>query len=213
MSLRTTVLGQMSEIRELHDADRRKQAVTLETLKADHRRSAEMRELRTTDSTRQQHLIQTLTIMQSLQREMSLNNDLRGPNRLHNWYQSLVALDLGSTRLKEQQMAFVFTAAVKRLNEYRELTVGMYCSISTASFGKLVLLLVFVNIAGFMDVCTAKTRLDLGWNCFSQQFIIIDFMARLGFIEEMSLNNDLRGPNRLHSPAQPELPEEAGSSS
>ncbi|GKA23732.1 hypothetical protein Tco_0709765 [Tanacetum coccineum] len=26
---------------------------------------------------------------------MSLNNDLRGHNRLHNWYQSLVALDLG----------------------------------------------------------------------------------------------------------------------
>nr|GEY36337.1 hypothetical protein [Tanacetum cinerariifolium] len=29
---------------------------------------------------------------------MSLNNDLRGLNKLHNWYQSLVALDLGSTR-------------------------------------------------------------------------------------------------------------------
>ncbi|GKA87884.1 hypothetical protein Tco_0809648 [Tanacetum coccineum] len=47
MSLRTTVLGQMSEIRELHVADRRRQAVTSEMLKADHRRSAEMRELRT----------------------------------------------------------------------------------------------------------------------------------------------------------------------
>ncbi|GJW84859.1 hypothetical protein Tco_0158004 [Tanacetum coccineum] len=53
MSLRTTVLGQMSEIRELHAADRRRQAVTLEMLKADHRRSAEMRELRTADHTRQ----------------------------------------------------------------------------------------------------------------------------------------------------------------
>ncbi|GJU44642.1 hypothetical protein Tco_1201908, partial [Tanacetum coccineum] len=40
MSLRTTVLGQMSEIRELHAADRRIQAVTLEMLKADHKRSA-----------------------------------------------------------------------------------------------------------------------------------------------------------------------------
>ncbi|GJU03201.1 hypothetical protein Tco_1113539, partial [Tanacetum coccineum] len=49
MSLRTTVLGQMSEIRELHAADRRRQAVTSEMLKADHRRSAEMRELRTAD--------------------------------------------------------------------------------------------------------------------------------------------------------------------
>ncbi|GJZ05166.1 hypothetical protein Tco_0538441 [Tanacetum coccineum] len=54
MSLRTTVLGQMSEIRELHAADRRRHAVISEMLKADHRRSAEMRELRTTDHTRQQ---------------------------------------------------------------------------------------------------------------------------------------------------------------
>ncbi|GJS56157.1 hypothetical protein Tco_0629519 [Tanacetum coccineum] len=61
MSLRTTVLGQMSEIRELHAADRRRQAVISEMLKADQRRSAEMRELRTADHTRQQQLIQTLT--------------------------------------------------------------------------------------------------------------------------------------------------------
>ncbi|GJZ35928.1 hypothetical protein Tco_0581745 [Tanacetum coccineum] len=53
MSLRTTVLGQMSEIRELHAADRRRQAVTSEMLKADHRRSTKMRELRTTDRIRQ----------------------------------------------------------------------------------------------------------------------------------------------------------------
>ncbi|GJY45826.1 putative reverse transcriptase domain-containing protein [Tanacetum coccineum] len=66
MSLRTTVLGQMSEIRELHAADRRRQAVISEMLKADHRRSAVMRELRTIDHTRQQQLIQTLTMMQSL---------------------------------------------------------------------------------------------------------------------------------------------------
>ncbi|GJX95992.1 putative reverse transcriptase domain-containing protein [Tanacetum coccineum] len=45
MSLRTTVLGQMSEIRELHAADRRRQAVISEMLKADHRRSAEMRDI------------------------------------------------------------------------------------------------------------------------------------------------------------------------
>ncbi|GKE91196.1 hypothetical protein Tco_1572291, partial [Tanacetum coccineum] len=61
MSLRTTVLAQMSEIRELHDADRRRQDVISEMLKADQRRSVEMRELRTADHTRQQHLIQTLT--------------------------------------------------------------------------------------------------------------------------------------------------------
>ncbi|GKE51511.1 hypothetical protein Tco_1486667 [Tanacetum coccineum] len=51
MSLHTTVLGQMSEIKELHAADRRRQAVTSEMLKADHRRSAEMREFRTADRT------------------------------------------------------------------------------------------------------------------------------------------------------------------
>ncbi|GKB99100.1 putative reverse transcriptase domain-containing protein [Tanacetum coccineum] len=51
MSLRTTILGQMSEIRELHAVDRRRQAVILEMLKAYHRRSAEMRELRTADHT------------------------------------------------------------------------------------------------------------------------------------------------------------------
>ncbi|GJR87297.1 hypothetical protein Tco_0211308 [Tanacetum coccineum] len=51
MSLRTTVLGQMSEIRELHATDRRRQAMILEMLKADHRRSAKMRELKTADHT------------------------------------------------------------------------------------------------------------------------------------------------------------------
>ncbi|GKG57141.1 hypothetical protein Tco_0584567, partial [Tanacetum coccineum] len=37
--------------------------MTSEMLKADHRRSAEIRELRTADRTRQQQLIQTLTVM------------------------------------------------------------------------------------------------------------------------------------------------------
>ncbi|GKG33714.1 hypothetical protein Tco_0433873, partial [Tanacetum coccineum] len=60
-------LGQMPEIRELHAANRRRQDVTSEMLKAYHRRSAEMRELRTTARIRQQQLIQTLTVIQSLQ--------------------------------------------------------------------------------------------------------------------------------------------------
>nr|GEZ02518.1 hypothetical protein [Tanacetum cinerariifolium] len=47
MSLRTTVLGQMSEIRELHVADRRRQTVISELLRIDHRRSTEITELRT----------------------------------------------------------------------------------------------------------------------------------------------------------------------
>nr|GFC60025.1 hypothetical protein [Tanacetum cinerariifolium] len=45
MSLRTTVLGQMSEIRELQAADRRRQTVILELLRIDHRRSTEIIEL------------------------------------------------------------------------------------------------------------------------------------------------------------------------
>nr|GFC65695.1 hypothetical protein [Tanacetum cinerariifolium] len=47
MSLHTTVLGQMSEIRELQAADRRRQTVISELLRIDHRRSTEISELRT----------------------------------------------------------------------------------------------------------------------------------------------------------------------
>ncbi|GKE58702.1 hypothetical protein Tco_1497887 [Tanacetum coccineum] len=56
----------------------RGEAVTSKMLKADHRRSAEMRELRTADRTRQQQLIQTLIVMQSLQRE-GQQGPARGP--------------------------------------------------------------------------------------------------------------------------------------
>ncbi|GJY24856.1 hypothetical protein Tco_0398514 [Tanacetum coccineum] len=206
MSLCTTILGQMSEIRELHDADRRKQAVTLEMLKADHRRSAEMRELRTTDCTRQQQLIQTLTIMQSLQREvtpllgqvttsqgqvtalqgqvvalhrqMSLNNDLRGPNRLHNWYQSLVALDLGSTRLKEQQMAFVFTAAVKRLNEYRELTVGMVLKVTANGVEDSTTCLRLL-LFGIEFCARHKTQVWENFTCFTNSLYLASYSLLL----------------------------------
>nr|GEZ91191.1 hypothetical protein [Tanacetum cinerariifolium] len=47
ISLRTTVLCQMSEIRELHAADRRRQTVISELLQIDHRRSIKITELRT----------------------------------------------------------------------------------------------------------------------------------------------------------------------
>nr|GFB54782.1 hypothetical protein [Tanacetum cinerariifolium] len=47
ISLRTTMLGQMSEIRELQVADRRRQTVISELLRIDHRRSIEISELRT----------------------------------------------------------------------------------------------------------------------------------------------------------------------
>nr|GFD08199.1 hypothetical protein [Tanacetum cinerariifolium] len=47
MSLHTTVLGQMSEIRELQAADRKRQTVISELLRIDHRRSTQILELRT----------------------------------------------------------------------------------------------------------------------------------------------------------------------
>nr|GFA91621.1 hypothetical protein [Tanacetum cinerariifolium] len=47
MSLRTTVLGQISEIMELRAADRRRQTVISKLLRIDHRRSTEITELRT----------------------------------------------------------------------------------------------------------------------------------------------------------------------
>nr|GFB56790.1 hypothetical protein [Tanacetum cinerariifolium] len=47
MSLHTTVLGQMLEIREFQAADRRRQTVISELLRIDHRRSTEITELRT----------------------------------------------------------------------------------------------------------------------------------------------------------------------
>nr|GEU47435.1 retrovirus-related Pol polyprotein from transposon TNT 1-94 [Tanacetum cinerariifolium] len=48
MSLHTTVLGQMSEIRKLQAADRRRQTMISELLRIDHRRSTEISKLRTT---------------------------------------------------------------------------------------------------------------------------------------------------------------------
>nr|GFB97437.1 hypothetical protein [Tanacetum cinerariifolium] len=47
ISLRTTVLGQISEIRELQAADRRRRTVISELLRLDHRRSTETSESRT----------------------------------------------------------------------------------------------------------------------------------------------------------------------
>nr|GFD01969.1 hypothetical protein [Tanacetum cinerariifolium] len=47
ISLCTTMLGQMLEIRELQAADRRRQTVISELLRIDHRRSTKISELRT----------------------------------------------------------------------------------------------------------------------------------------------------------------------
>ncbi|GJR06785.1 hypothetical protein Tco_0529769 [Tanacetum coccineum] len=70
MSLRTTVLAQMSEITELQSADRSRRRAISDLLETDRGRREEMRELRAADRTRQQQIIQTLTVMQTLQREM-----------------------------------------------------------------------------------------------------------------------------------------------
>ncbi|GKC28604.1 hypothetical protein Tco_1035898, partial [Tanacetum coccineum] len=51
-----TVLAQMTDIRELHSADRNETAMNSEMLKADQRKSTEMRELMTADHTIQQQL-------------------------------------------------------------------------------------------------------------------------------------------------------------
>ncbi|GJV36312.1 hypothetical protein Tco_1408789 [Tanacetum coccineum] len=70
MSLRTTVHAQMSEIIELQSADRSRRRAISDLLETDRRRREEMRELRAADRTRQQQIILTLTVMQTLQREM-----------------------------------------------------------------------------------------------------------------------------------------------
>ncbi|GKA88433.1 hypothetical protein Tco_0810197, partial [Tanacetum coccineum] len=67
MALRSVVMGQQAVISQLQAADRRSQAVTSEMLQADHRRQAEITALQTFDHTRQEQLVQTLTLMQSLQ--------------------------------------------------------------------------------------------------------------------------------------------------
>ncbi|GJW16876.1 putative reverse transcriptase domain-containing protein [Tanacetum coccineum] len=71
MALRSVVMGQQAVISQLQAADRRSQAVTSEMLQADHRRQAEIAALQTFDHTRQEQLVQTLTLMQSLQGQVT----------------------------------------------------------------------------------------------------------------------------------------------
>ncbi|GJV89732.1 hypothetical protein Tco_1533670 [Tanacetum coccineum] len=67
MALRSIVMSQQAVISQLQAADRRSQTVTSEMLQADHMRQAEIAALQTFDRTRQEQLVQTLTLMQSLQ--------------------------------------------------------------------------------------------------------------------------------------------------
>ncbi|GKB66526.1 hypothetical protein Tco_0927938 [Tanacetum coccineum] len=71
MALRSVVMGQQAVISQLQAADRRSQAVTSEMLQADHKRQAEIAALQTFDRTRQEQLVQTLTLMQSLQGQVT----------------------------------------------------------------------------------------------------------------------------------------------
>ncbi|GKD86384.1 hypothetical protein Tco_1357538 [Tanacetum coccineum] len=65
MSLRTTVLAQQSEIRELQSADRRRQTVILEMLAANYRR--------------QRQLTEALKLVKSLQTQMAELQRQQGP--------------------------------------------------------------------------------------------------------------------------------------
>ncbi|GKB64242.1 hypothetical protein Tco_0920428 [Tanacetum coccineum] len=71
MALRSVVMGQQAVISQLQAADHRSQAVTSEMLEAYHRRQAEIATLQTFDRTRQEHLVQTLTLMQLLQGQVT----------------------------------------------------------------------------------------------------------------------------------------------
>ncbi|GKF70464.1 putative reverse transcriptase domain-containing protein, partial [Tanacetum coccineum] len=65
MSLRTTVLAQRSQIRELHSADRRRQTVITEMLAAYHRR--------------QKQLTEALKLIKRLQNQMAEFERQQGP--------------------------------------------------------------------------------------------------------------------------------------
>ncbi|GKE37975.1 hypothetical protein Tco_1461380 [Tanacetum coccineum] len=65
MSLRTTVLAQQSEIRELQSVDRRRQTVISELLAADYRR--------------QRQLAEALKLVKSLQTQMAELQRQQGP--------------------------------------------------------------------------------------------------------------------------------------
>ncbi|GKA03812.1 hypothetical protein Tco_0676593, partial [Tanacetum coccineum] len=71
MALHFVVMSQQTLILQLQAADRRSQAVTSEMLQADHMRQAEIPALQTFDRTRQEQLVQTLTLMQSLQGQVT----------------------------------------------------------------------------------------------------------------------------------------------
>ncbi|GKA05969.1 hypothetical protein Tco_0685089, partial [Tanacetum coccineum] len=71
IALRSIVMSQQAVILQLQAADHRSQTVTSEMLQADHMRQAEIAALHIFDRTRQEQLVQTLTLMQSLQGQVT----------------------------------------------------------------------------------------------------------------------------------------------
>ncbi|GJR93381.1 hypothetical protein Tco_0265555 [Tanacetum coccineum] len=94
MSLRTTVHAQMAKITE---------------------RREEIRELRVADRTRQQQIIQTLTVMQTLQREMiplqGLDTTLQGQGEHLTKDRPELPEEAGSSSLIDKVMAIIFVLA------------------------------------------------------------------------------------------------------
>ncbi|GKB45350.1 hypothetical protein Tco_0896103, partial [Tanacetum coccineum] len=80
MALRSIVMSQQIVISQMQAADHRSQNVTSKMLQANHIRQAKIAALRTFDLTRQEQLVQTLTLMQSLQGQVTaLQGPFRGP--------------------------------------------------------------------------------------------------------------------------------------
>ncbi|GJX87648.1 hypothetical protein Tco_0339662, partial [Tanacetum coccineum] len=71
MALRSIVMSQQTVISQLQTANHRSWTVTSEMLQAEHIRQAEIATLQTFDRTRQEQLVQTLTLMQSLQGQVT----------------------------------------------------------------------------------------------------------------------------------------------
>nr|GEZ61747.1 hypothetical protein [Tanacetum cinerariifolium] len=118
MSLRTTVLGQMTEIRELHAVDRRRQIVISEMLRADHRRSTEIIGLRT--ALQGQHVM--LSEVQMAMIAIILERVLEGQNELlvnvltptfssvnHYISKAMKELPVFPNGLKEWSLSFIST--------------------------------------------------------------------------------------------------------
>nr|GFA40871.1 hypothetical protein [Tanacetum cinerariifolium] len=110
MSLRTTVLGQMSEIKELQAANRWRQTVILELLRIDHRRSTEITELRTALQGHVTALQGQVTALQAqvttLQGQQGLAGGTEGVASLSQWCERMESVFHISNCATENQVKF-----------------------------------------------------------------------------------------------------------